>query len=249
MEVIVLGSGTCVPNLHRSESAYVIKAGKQQLLFDCGAGTKRRLVEAKIYLRKIDYMFFTHCHNDHINDLPALLWSYAYTGFTRKKEMKLVGPKGFKEYFKVVFKLLKFENMPFKINIKEVKNNTTQIDGAYIKSAPIIHSKNWNNVAYRIEYHGKAIVYSGDAEYTDELVELAKNTDLLILECSNPNEAKFPGHLIPDECGKIAARANAKVLMLTHFYPKVEKINIKAQIAKIFKGKIIIAKDLMRLKV
>ncbi|MBI2530180.1 MAG: MBL fold metallo-hydrolase [Candidatus Diapherotrites archaeon] len=249
MELVVLGSGTCVPNLNRSESAYVINAGKHQLLFDCGAGTKRRLADAKIDYRKIDYIFLSHSHNDHINDLPAIIWSYSYFGSPRSRKLNFIGPRGLKEYFRLLLKMLKFKDIVPKINVMEVKNNTIKIDGISIKSAPVPHLHAQNCVAYRIEHKGKAIVYSGDTGYTDKLIKLAKDADLLVLECSNPDELKYSGHLIPKECGEIATRANAKALMLTHFYPEADKPSTRAQARKKYKGKIIIAKDLMRVKI
>lgn len=249
MELIVLGSGTCVPNLHRSESAYLIKAGKHQLLFDCGAGAKRRLADAKIDYRKIDYIFLSHSHNDHINDLPAIIWSYSYFGSPRRRKLNLIGARGFKEYLRLLLKLLKFKDIEPKINAREVKNNTMKIDCISIKSAPVPHSNSRNCVAYRVEHKGKAIVYSGDTGYSEKLIKLAKDADLLVLECSNPDELKYSGHLIPKECGEIATKANAKALMLTHFYPEADKPSTKAQARKKYKGKIIIAKDLMRVRI
>ncbi len=114
-----------------------------------------------------------------------------------------------------------------------------------IKSIKSKHTD--SSVSYRIEYNGKAIVYSGDTDYSGEIIKISKNADLLILECSFPYKAE--GHLTPDLCGKIAAKANAKKLVLTHFYPECELIDIKKQCSKEYNGKIVLAKDFMKINV
>ena len=59
--------------------------------------------------------------------------------------------------------------------------------------------------------NGKSIVYSGDTDYCPELIELADNCDLLILECSFPDDMKVEGHLTPSEAGKIAAETKTNL--------------------------------------
>ena len=78
---------------------------------------------------------------------------------------------------------------------------------------------------------------------------MSKNTDLLILECSFPDNEKVEGHLTSSLCGRIAAKANVKKLVLTHFYPECDKVDIKKQCSKEFDGKIILAKDFMKINV
>ena len=90
-------------------------------------------------------------------------------------------------------------------------------------------------------------MYSGDSEYTDNLVDLAKDADLAVLECGSA-KPKADGHLCSEECARIAKLANAKALMLTHFYPETEAVNME-EMEKIFSGKIIKAHDLLEVEV
>ena len=114
-----------------------------------------------------------------------------------------------------------------------------------VKSIKSRHTK--NSVSYRIEHNNKSIIYSGDTDYSNEIIKISKNADLLILECSFPYKAE--GHLTPSLCGKIAAKANVKKLVLTHFYPECDKVDIKKQCGKEFNGKIVLAKDFMGIKI
>lgn len=247
MRLTILGSGTAAPLLDRNPAGYLVEAGNKKLLFDSGAGTIRRLLEVKTNLFDIEHIFYTHLHNDHINDLGAIIWSSNYGG-TRKKPLSLYGPKGFKKYFGILLdKLLKPSKLNFKLNVDELKKSTVKIIDITIKTFPIKHSYTTKSVAYRIEHKNKLLVYIGDTGYNAQAINAAKNADFLMIECSLPKEVE--GHLTPLLAGKIAAKANAKALILTHFYPEVLKTDIKKECAKEFNGRIILAKDKMRINI
>ena len=80
-------------------------------------------------------------------------------------------------------------------------------------------------------------------------MELARGADLLILECSFPDEEAIAGHLTPSEAGDIATRAGAKKLLLTHFYPEILTTDIEAQCRKTYQGDLVLASDLLSLSV
>jgi len=268
IKITILGSGTAAPRLERNMSGYLLEAGNKKILFDSGAGTIRQLLKLKINLLDVNNIFYTHLHNDHINDLCAIIWSGNY-GMKRKKALNIYGPKGFKRYFKVLMeKILKPTKLNYPINIKEMWNDSIikiPIIDDFNNSKTMTNNpiKNYKNsivvksikskhtdasVSYRIEHNNKSIVYSGDTDYSNEIIKISKNADLLILECSHPDNMKARGHLTPSLCGKIATEANVKKLVLTHFYPEADKADVKSQCAKEYSGKIVLGKDFMRMK-
>ena len=99
MELIILGSGTCVPSLKRSSPALIIKAGGKVLLFDSGSGTIRRMLEAGITYHDIDYIFYTHIHPDHVSDLVPFIFTSKYAEQPRIKNLDIIGGKGVKKIF------------------------------------------------------------------------------------------------------------------------------------------------------
>ena len=111
--------------------------------------------------------------------------------------------------------------------------------GLVIKSAPTNHTA--GSLAYRVEAEGRSLVYSGDTDVSDSLVDLARDTDLLVLEAANP--FKVPGHLTPAEAGRLAAEAGAARLLLTHFYPPCDAVDVVALAAQEFPGEILRAED------
>ena len=245
MKLTILGSGTAAPVLDRNNAGYILEIDNEKLLFDSGAGTIRRLLELKVDLFDINNIFYTHLHNDHISDLGAIIWSNNYGG-ARTKPLNLYGPKGFKKYCSILIKkMLKPTKINFQLNIKELRKSEIKVKNIDIKTQKIKHSTTTKSIAYRVQYKNKVFIYSGDTEYCDEIIDIARNADALLIECSFPDNKKIEGHLTPSLAGKIAAKANVKQLILTHFYPDVLKINIKGQCSKEFNGKIILAKDKM----
>ena len=261
MKLTILGSGTAAPRLERNMSGYLLKIGNKKLLFDSGPGTIRQLLKLKINLLDIDDIFYSHLHNDHINDLPAIIWSNNYGTF-RKKPLNIYGPKGFKKYFKVLMaEILKPAKLIYKINVKELKNNSilkisikktnkkNKIKNNFIK-IKIRKVKHLGEcIGYRVEHKNKVFVYSGDLGPCSSITGLAKNADLLILECAFPDNMPLAHHLTPSQCGEIAAKAKAKKLVLTHFYPECDKIDVIKQCKKTFDGRIVKARDFLSIQI
>ena len=80
------------------------------------------------------------------------------------------------------------------------------------------------------------MVYSGDTDYSEDLIRLAQGADLLICECSLPEEMKVEGHLVPSLAGRIASEAGCRKLLLVHLYPECEGRDIRALAAGISKA-------------
>ena len=106
------------------------------------------------------------------------------------------------------------------------------------------------SVGYRIEFKdGKSMVISGDTDYCKNLVDLAFEADLLVIECSFPDGKKIEGHLTPALAGRIGLESRCKRLLLTHLYPICDQFDILKQCEKVYKGEIILGEDLMRISI
>lgn len=248
MKLTILGSGTCVPTIERASPANYLEIGKIKALIDCGSGTLRQLVKVKLDYKNIDAVFLTHFHSDHAIDLNALIQALNWTPkFDRKKDLILVGSIGFKKFYESYLKPISGNPRPntYKIKIKEIKEKLT-FKNISVECVKTVHSD--TSIAYKFIENNKTLVISGDCDYDNRLTTFSKNVDLLMLECSFPNEMKQKGHLIPKECGSIAKNARVKKLVITHLYPATpDKIRL-SQTKKIFKNTIL-AEDLMKIKI
>jgi len=108
----------------------------------------------------------------------------------------------------------------------------------------------WPNVhpdpcfSMRIENNGRVLTYIADTEWTDNLVDAARNADLLICESSLYNEYKkiVPGHLTAGEAGKIAREADAGHLILSHLPHFGNHEDLVKQASEVFQGPVELAR-------
>jgi len=248
MKLIVLGSGTCVPSLIRSSPGYYLEADGCQVLVDCGSGTLHQLERSGKSYKDIDAVFLTHKHPDHFADLMPLIHALLYTpGFNREKELLIVGPQGFKEYYNKAIDPILFSSDGFSIRIIEIIDEF-DFSPFHIRSTRTVHSD--DSIAYRFEYNGKSLVFTGDADYDQGLINFAENADLIVADCSFPSVMKVKGHLSSLECGLIAHKSGANKLLLSHIYPSdisdAERVN---EAKENFKGDVILAEDLMKIEI
>jgi ribonuclease BN (tRNA processing enzyme) len=251
MELIVVGSGTGVPSLRRGSPCLAVKAAGRLLIMDLGSGSLRALTRLGIQISEIDILALTHRHPDHVGDLVPFLFTTRYSlGYTRKEPFFLLASRGFREFYGLLLQAFEHWVEPpvGLMNLKELSPSgpdSVAWEGLAIKSAPTDHTE--GSLAFRLEAEGRTLVYSGDTDMSDSLVGLAQGADLLVLECSNP--FKVEGHLTPPEAGRLAARTGAPRLVLTHFYPPCDEVDVVALAATEFPGEIIRAEDGLRLKV
>lgn len=244
----ILGSGTCVPSLKRNAPSNYVKIGDKQILVDCGSGTLLQLEKAKLNYKEIDIVCISHYHTDHICDLTALIQALNWTpGFDRKKDLVLIGPKGFKDFFENKLKPILNTPRPdtYNIIIKEIDNKIVFSDFT-IESYKTNH--NDDSIAYKFTENNKTLVISGDTDYDEDLIKFAENSDILVIECSYPNNEKVEGHLVSKECGEIAKKADVKKLVLTHLYPTSPK-EIRLKETKEIFPNTVLAEDLMTIKI
>jgi len=145
--------------------------------------------------------------------------------------------------------------------VKEIEDKTSfGLDGVTISTAQMTHTL--ANLAYRFEVNGQSIVISGDTSYDTDLITLAKDADILVMDSGalkpsnrlgsgqsrQGGQQKLSPHPTMEEVAIIAAGANVKKLVLTHFTRK--RINtraITAVLRKHYSGEIIIGEDLMEI--
>lgn len=101
MELQFLGTGAGVPAKHRNVTSIALKLLDERnevWLFDCGEGTQMQILRTNIRPRKIEKIFITHLHGDHIFGLPGLLSSRSFQG--GNTPLEIYGPKGIETFIK-----------------------------------------------------------------------------------------------------------------------------------------------------
>lgn len=250
MEVIFIGTGCGVPSKRRASPALIIKVKGRPFLFDSGSGTLRRMLEVDIEGNDLSHIFYTHLHVDHTADLPAILFAAKNPLGLREEDLVLVGPKGLGNFYRDLLTLYKEQivSLHYQVIIEEIEDDSREFLGCKIISRTLPHTL--QSIGYRIEDdEGRVVVYSGDTDYCSELLLLAEDADLAILESSFPDGMKVPGHLTPSLAGRIAREAGCKRLALNHLYPVCEGYDVVSGASESFGGEVILAEDLMRIEI
>ncbi|MBM4055394.1 MAG: MBL fold metallo-hydrolase [Planctomycetes bacterium] len=255
MELIIIGSGTGVPSKTRAYPCTLIKVKNKHLVFDTGPGSLRQLFLAGVTYTDIDSIYYSHFHPDHSLDLVSFLFAMKYESPARTKPLYVTGPPGLREFHQGLVSVYGNTIIPktFELHLKEIEKGRLTYDGWEISVEPLKHSS--RSIGYRIESsEGASITYSGDTDYCDGIIRLAKNADLLVLECSFPNDQKVEGHLTPRLCAQIAQEARCKKLILSHFYPVCSEMiknnkHLLAELNVIYNGMIVFAEDFDRFEI
>jgi len=249
-ELVILGSGTGIPSLRRGSPGLLLTSNNFHLLIDSGSGALRNLLKVGVTYRDIDLLLYTHIHPDHTADLVPILFACKYGDLPREKDLTCAGGPGFKHHFKKIRDLYGswIEPQTYRLTIKGISSKPFLLGEMKILSEPMAHLP--ESVGYRIEWKdGKSLVISGDTDYCENIVRLASEADLLVLECSFPDEKKVDGHLTPSLAGRIGRESRCKRLLLTHLYPICDQYDILNQCRQVYPGEVILGEDLMSVKI
>lgn len=241
-----VGTGTVAPSATRSSPAHWVETGDVRLLLDCGAGTIHRLARFALAWQRVTHLALTHFHADHVGEVPALIFALRHAAVPARREpLVVLGPPGTVALLENLAAALgPWVTAPgFPVAILEVvPDEPYPLAGdVWLESARVPHSA--ESVALAVRAGERRLVYTGDTGPSRELAAFAHGCDLLLAECSLPEPLPEPIHLTPELAGELARQAQAKRLVLTHFYPQVERVDIAARAAGAFGGPVALAND------
>jgi len=246
VRLTTVGTGTAAPTAGRVQSGHLIDAAPVRLLMDCGSGVAARMADLSIRWQDITHVAITHFHADHIIDLPTLLYAWRYGDLPpRSRGIEIVGPRG------TVRLLSRFAglfgegllSLGFPVTVRELAPGDRVILGGDVALSCVEVPHTEESVAYSVESGGRRVVYTGDTGPDEALGRWARECDVLLSECSLPDAMALATHLTPTQCGALGAAARPGLLALTHFYPPVEAVDIRALVGASFDGPVALATD------
>ena len=277
--LILLGTGGGPrPKKDRRSAAQVIIVNDQLYVVDCGDGVASQLAQAGLSLARLRHVFITHHHSDHNADYGNLLLLAWGSGLTTRVDAW--GPPPIAQITRSFWEMsaydmdvrIKDEALPPLVPLIHVHELSGP--GAVMKdnhvtvtSALVVHPLVTPAYAYRFDTADRSIVISGDTAPSDNLIALARGADVLIHEAMylpavERLVARFPhstglrkhlldSHTTAEDCGRVAAAAGVKTLVLSHFVPSddpqvTEQMWLEAARTH-FGGRIVVGKDLMEI--
>jgi len=246
MQLTVLGSGTVAPSASRTAPAHWLSTGDVRLLLDCGSGALHRAASFGLPWYDLTHVALTHYHADHWTDLPLLLFAMRWGHEPMRVEpLQVIGPAGLGERLEALSKAFgQWVLEPgYPLHLKEIRpGESVRLDnGIQLESHPTPHTE--ESVAYAVRSGDQRMVYTGDTGPSEKLAAWAVGCDLLLCECSLPENRAIDIHLTPTQAGQLAAEARAGSLVLTHFYPPVESPDPATIAGAVFNGEVVAASD------
>ena len=193
----------------------------------------------------ITHVALTHFHADHTSDLANLIYAWRYGMLPpRTAPVEIVGPVGTSDLVARLadaFGASLLTALPLTIREIAPDEHLALGEGCEMIARTVPHTA--ESVAYSVSSPRRRVVVSGDTGFDPVFGEWAQGSDVLVLECSLPDALAITTHLTPRQCGQVAAAARPNLLVLTHFYPPVESVDIEAQVAEYFDGRVVRASD------
>lgn len=137
LDLVFLGTGAGVPSRDRAMSSVALKNGSSVILFDCAEGTQRQLMLSPVSFMKVDTIFVTHMHGDHMLGLPGLLQTMGFAG--RDRPLTVCGPKGFRRSLDMLLGACEGD-IEYELDVRELSSDeTVKVPGATVTSFATEH--------------------------------------------------------------------------------------------------------------
>ena len=213
LHVALCGTGSPLPNPTRAGPCNVVIAGKHIFVVDIGEGGGRNINMMGLPLGRIEGVFLTHFHSDHIDGIGPLMLA-RWTSGTNTTPLPVHGATGVDQVVAGFNAAYRIDNgyrtghhgpaiappsgagatpVPFTLP-EEGKGDTLVVleeDGLKVTAIRVDHGPVKPAVGYRFDYKGRSVVISGDTSKSTSLASAAKGADLLIHEALQPRLVKM----------------------------------------------------------
>ncbi len=285
-KVHILGAGTPTPTPTRFGSSYVVELGEQLVMFDCGPAATHKLVKAGLWPTKVDYLFFTHHHFDHDVDYPCFLLCRWDQSIGKENRLQVYGPtltekitRGILDTDVGIFahdwKARVGHSLSQRIHVnrggtlprkppdvfaKDVGPGKVYSGGDWeVTAAPAEHVQPYlDSLAYRLDMPEGSIVFTGDTQPCQSVIDLARDADVMLCMCWDDQETMDAGGEASGQCGttgaaRMAQAAGVKRLVLSHVGPHLSRHGPMEKgigdVKRIYDGQVIFSEELLSFEV
>jgi ribonuclease Z len=279
--VTLLGTGVPIPNPDRFGPCTLVEAGDKKFLIDAGRGATIRLYQLGIPIGRIDVQLLTHYHSDHISGVPDVWFSgWLESQWARRTTpYRVIGPTGARDLMENLERAyaldIKIRVADEKLPLSGIATDVTEFDrdgivydkdGVTVIAFEVDHGDVIKPCyGYRVEYGGRAAVFSSDTRYNPNVIKHGAGADLLVHEvaCAAPELMReayiqriIAHHTTPRDAGRVFAQTRPKLAAYTHIVqignarfapPTVD--DIVAETRETYDGPLTVGEDLMAFEI
>ena len=281
----VLGAGTPTPTPARFGSSFVVEVAGEQIMVDCGPAATYKMVRAGLWPTNIDYLFFTHHHFDHDVDYPCFLLSRWDQAAGQANRLQVFGPSPTERFTEGILGPdgLFAQDLQSRLNLPTAQRIYVNRGGTLPRQPPDVLAKDvgpghvysgadWevtattavhaqpylDSLAYRLDSSEASIVFTGDTEPCQPIVELARDADAMLCMCWDDEDSMANTGEVAGVCGTIGAarmaqEAGVKKLVLVHLGPRLCLPGAMEKgigdVKKVYDGELVFSDELMSFEV
>lgn len=244
LQLTVLGSAGSHTGVGRACSGYLVEADGTRILLDAGNGSTANL-QRFVAVRDLDAVVISHRHVDHCIDLVGCYYNLRFDPSVTER-LPLYAAAEVHEALTAQLSRDSAHTFDEVFAHEQVGPGDHRTIGPMtVRFAHSVHSV--PAVSVRVEVAGRTLVYSGDSAGGVDLVEVARDADLLLCEASWTGDiADLPAgiHLTATQAGEVAQAAGVGRLVLTHLTGGVDRARARREAAAAFDGPVHLAEDL-----
>jgi ribonuclease BN (tRNA processing enzyme) len=281
----ILGAGTPTPTPARFGSSYVVEVAGEQLMVDCGPATTHKLVKAGLWPTDIDYLFFTHHHFDHDVDYPCFLLCRWDQSIGKENRLQVYGPDLTEKITEGIIGEDGVFAHDWKARVNHPTSQQVYMNRGGVlprkppdvlakdvgpgrvysatdwemSAAPAEHVQPWlDSLAYRLDSPEGSVIFTGDTEPCQSVLDLARDADVMLCMCWDDQETMEQNGEASRQCGttgaaRMAQEAGVKRLVLVHIGPHLSGHGPMEKgigdIKAIYDGEIVFSDEMMHLDV
>lgn len=243
LDLTILGTAGTHPGAGRVCSGYLLRSGDHRVLLDCGNGATSNLQRTTRF-RDLDAVVVTHRHVDHCIDLIGMFYALKFHPDGPQQLDLYAAP----EVVDTLTSLLSGDSQYDFTDVFRVRDvdggDRFEVGPIHFELFPSIHPV--PTVSVRVSVDGQVFAYSSDSAGGEDLVACARDADLFLCEATWQGEPDRwpPGvHLTATEAGRIATKAGARRLLLTHIVGSTDRARSLEEARSTFGGEVALAED------
>jgi ribonuclease BN (tRNA processing enzyme) len=213
-----LGAGDAFGSGGRLQTCMLLRASGGDVLVDCGASSLIAMKRAGVDPSGIGWVLLSHLHGDHFGGLPFLVLDGQFSRRTRP--LVVAGPPGVRARVEAAMEVFFPGSVEakrrFPLEFVELSPRVEQPVGPVTVTPFVVrHPSGAPPFALRVACDGRVVAYSGDTEWTDALVEAARDADVFVCE-AYWFAKKIPFHLDYETLRAARDRLSCRRIVLTH---------------------------------